>query len=174
MFALDIFVVFRTTYVDIYSGEEVLDGYKIVMKYLSGRFWIDLLATIPFDTFGELIISGNTSFLQIFGILKLIRITRLSKIIAYLNVKEDFKIMLKLIKLIFFLIMYIHLVGCAWFWIVNEQDKDWIPPLDYVFVTSNYFNEDTEYKYWMAVYHSILILTGNDIGPRNKTFQVVF
>lgn len=49
-----------------------------------------------------------------------------------------------------------------------------MPPLDYVFVTLDFYSEDTNYQYWMAVYHSILILTGNDIGPRDQTLQVVF
>lgn len=166
-------MVFRTTYVDPYSGEEVLDGNMIAINYLKGRFWIDLLATVPFDTIGLLVAPGDTSYLRAFGILKLVRITRLGRIIAYLNVAEDTKIMLKLMKLIFFLCMYIHLVGCAWYWMV-QFDKEWIPPLDYVYVTTTFFEDDTNYRYWISVYHSILILTGNDIGPRFKTIQVVF
>ena len=109
-FAIDIFVVFRTTYVDRYTGGEILDGKKIAINYLMGRFWIDLLATIPFDTIA-LIFGGNSKAFQLFGILKLIRITRLSRIISYMNVVEDVKLMLKLVKLVFFLIMYLHLLG---------------------------------------------------------------
>jgi hypothetical protein len=111
MFFIDILIVFRTTYVDSYTGEEILYSKRIVWNYLFGRFWIDLLATIPFDVIGILIFGGSTAVLQLFGILKLIRIVRLSKIIAYLNVKEDFKLILKLIKLVFFLMMYLHLLG---------------------------------------------------------------
>lgn len=118
-------------------------------------------------------IGGSTTELQLFGILKLIRIARLGRIIAYMNVKEDFKLLLKLTKLIFFLIMYLHLLGCTWYFIV-KQDPDWIPPLDYVYVTSNFFNESINYQYWMSVYHAVLVLTGNDIGPRNDTLQVIF
>jgi hypothetical protein len=112
LFAVDLFIVFRTTYVDTYTGEEVLNGKQIALKYLSGRFWIDLLATIPFDSIGLFAGGSTTDQLQLFGILKLIRIARLSRIIAYMNVKEDFKLILKLIKLIFFLVMYLHLLGC--------------------------------------------------------------
>lgn len=112
LFAIDLFIVFRTTYVDTYTGEEVLNGKQIAIKYLSGRFWIDLLATIPFDSIGLFARGSTTDQLQLFGILKLIRIARLSRIIAYMNVKEDFKLILKLIKLIFFLMMYLHLLGC--------------------------------------------------------------
>lgn len=173
LFLIDIFVVFRTSYVESYTGEEILYSCAIAKNYLFGRFWIDLLATIPFDLIGLLILGGNNKELQIFGILKLVRIARLSKIISYLNVKEDFKLMLKLFKLIFFLVMYLHLLGCTWFLIVN-QDKEWIPPLDYVYVTTTFFADNTFYKYWMSVYHAVLILTGNDVGPRFQTFQVIF
>lgn len=173
MFFMDILIVFRTSYVNSYTGEEILYSNKIVWNYLFGRFWIDLLATIPFDVIGLAIFGGSTAGLQLFGVLKLVRIARLSKIIAYLNVKEDFKLILKLIKLVFFLMMYLHLLGCTWFFIV-KQKEEWIPPLDYVFVVSNFFNEDNAYKYWMSVYHAVLVQTGNDIGPRRSTFQVFF
>uniref|UniRef100_A0A7S3K652 Cyclic nucleotide-binding domain-containing protein n=1 Tax=Euplotes crassus TaxID=5936 RepID=A0A7S3K652_EUPCR len=173
MFLLDIFINFRTSYVNHYTGEEVLYLCDIAKNYLSGRFWIDLLATIPFDLIGVAILGGGASELELFGILKLVRIARLSKIISYLNVKEDVKLVLKLAKLIFFLLMYLHLLGCSWYFVV-KHDKDWIPPLDYVYVTTTFFEDDTHYKYWMSVYHAVLVLTGNDIGPRFKTFQVIF
>lgn len=103
MFFLDILINFRTSYVNQYTGEEHLFLNDIACNYLKGRFWIDLLATIPFDILGRLVLGNSTSTLEIFGILKLVRIARLSKIIAYLNVKEDIKLILKLAKLIFFL-----------------------------------------------------------------------
>lgn len=103
MFLLDIFINFRTSFINQYTGEEVLYLCDIAKSYLSGRFWIDLLATIPFDLIGVAILGGGASELELFGILKLVRIARLSKIISYLNVKEDVKLVLKLGKLIFFL-----------------------------------------------------------------------
>ena len=48
-FFIDILIDFRTTYVDAYSGIEVLEGKQIAKNYLKGRFLIDLLSTIPFD-----------------------------------------------------------------------------------------------------------------------------
>lgn len=55
-----------------------------------------------------------------------------------------------------------------------KQQKIWIPPLDYVNVTTTYFDESINYQYWMSVYHAVLIQTGNDIGPRKNTLQVAF
>ena len=49
-FALDIYIQFKTTYYDDQSGEEIMDKQTIVWNYLTGRFFIDLMATIPFDS----------------------------------------------------------------------------------------------------------------------------
>jgi len=81
----------------------------IAWNYLKFRFWIDFLATIPFDTGAELLISNNDSgVLQLFSLLKLVRVLRLGKLIAIMKVKDDIKLSLRLIKLVFFLILYLH------------------------------------------------------------------
>ena len=49
-FGIDIFINFRTTYVNSHTGLEVVGQWKIVKNYIkSGRFFIDLLASIPFE-----------------------------------------------------------------------------------------------------------------------------
>ena len=132
-----------------------------------------MLATIPFDTIVELILSQSSNELQTFGILKLIRIARLNKIVTYMNVKEDVKIYLKLAKMFFFLSIYFHILGCLWFYMVNVQKK-WIPPLDTIYPTTTFYQQDLWYQYWMSVYHAVLIETANDIAPRIETIQVIF
>ena len=72
----------------------------------------------------------------------------------------------------FFLILYLHLQGCIWFFIVM-QDETWIPPLDYVWVETTFYSEPIFNQYFLSVYHSILMLTGNDIGPRGN-LQTMF
>lgn len=143
------------------------------MNYLKGRFWIDLLATIPFDTIVELIFLQTTKEFQLFGILKLIRIARINKLVAYMNVREDTKISLNITKLFFYLSIYFHILGCLWYYIVS-QSKKWIPPLDTIYPVSTFFSQDLWYQYWMSMYHAILIETANDIMPRIETIQVVF
>ena len=77
---------------------------------MKGKFWIDFLASIPFDFISVLFVDtgGDSLTLELFGLLKLVRILRLSRLIAYMNLQDDVKMSLKLGKLIFFLIMYIH------------------------------------------------------------------
>lgn len=82
---------------------------KIAWEYMKGRFWIDLIASIPLDSIAFLIVgSGDSANLQLFGLFKLVRVLRLSRIITYMNAKDDVKLSLKLLKLIFFLCLYLH------------------------------------------------------------------
>ena len=98
--------------------------------------------------------------------LKIVRVLRLNRIIMFLNAREYIKLYLKLMKTIFYLIIYLHICGCAWFFIV-EQDEVWIPPLDNSFLPTHLYEYSITKKYLMAAYHSVLILTGNDLGPRS-------
>jgi len=114
VFMIDVVVNFRITYISKKTGEEEFGLKNIAINYLKGRFWIDILASMPFDVVTLFIISSNktqTMYFQAFGLLKLVRITRLSRIIMYLNLRDDIKISLKLAKLIFFLILFLHLQG---------------------------------------------------------------
>jgi hypothetical protein len=106
------------------------------------------------------------------GLLKMVRILRLGRIIAYLNMKDNIKMSLKLGKLIFLLMIYLHCFGCCWY-ILVKGNEEWMPPLDYVWVKTDIYDMSTDYKYWMSLYHSVLILAGNDIGPRGELQLIV-
>lgn len=108
---LDILINFRTSYLNELTGAEVVNLKAIAKKYLKGRFLVDFLASIPVEIFTYMFVGGskdNTFVLQMFGLLKLVRVLRLSRLIAYMNLKNDVKMSLKLIKLIFFLVMFLH------------------------------------------------------------------
>ena len=79
LFMVDIVVSFRTTFINTKTGDEIWNPKMIGKRYvLGGRFWIDLLSSIPMDQFG----SGDAAeFLAAFGMLKLMRVTRISRII---------------------------------------------------------------------------------------------
>jgi len=93
----------------------------------------------------------------------------------YLNLKQDIKASIKLVKLIFFLLMYVHFIACIWFYIVNVK-KEWIPPLDYIWgwdQQGEFFNKSDAYKYIVSFYTSCLFLFGNDLGARDDS-QLLF
>ena len=109
LFFIDIIVNFRTSFIHSKTGEEIFTQKEIIKNYFKKRFWIDLLATIPFDTIGSLLFSSvDTSLLQLFSLLKLAKVLRLSRIIANLNVNNEIKMSLKIFKLVFFLLLYLH------------------------------------------------------------------
>ena len=52
VFLIDLVINCRTTYISK-TGEEVRTPKKILREQLKGRFWVDLLASIPLDEFSE-------------------------------------------------------------------------------------------------------------------------
>ena len=171
-FLLDIIVNFRTTFLNKKTQEEVSNSYLIAVEYLKTRFTVDLLATIPFDNIGGFFIpEDQTVILQIFGLLKLVRILRLSRIITFLNVKSDLKMSLKIFKIIFFLVIYLHCVACTWYWIAS-LDESWLPRT-YVFIRGDFYKTSDFTKYLEALYHAVLLFTGNDIQA-SKTLELAF
>jgi len=121
MFLGDIFVSFRTTFYDRETGDEVFEARRTSSGYLKGRFTIDVLSTVPFDNLALLFTKTKSPLLQLFSLLKLARVTRLSRIIAKMNVKQDVKNGMKLAQLIFNIVMYIHCLACLWFVVANSD-----------------------------------------------------
>ena len=175
-FLLDIFVNFRTTFLNAGSGEEVSNPKRICINYIKLRFWIDVITTIPFDTVFELLVieldEQGSSFFSLLSVMKLVRVLRLGRIIAYMRVREHIKAGFRLCKLIFFLLLYLHLLACFWFYIV-DRDKEWIPPLDWVWVSTDLYEQPFSFKYLSSLYHAIMTLAGSDLGPRGYTQTVI-
>lgn len=160
LFFFDIIIQFRTTFIHPMTGEEKNNSKEIAINYLTGKFFVDLISTVPLDSkiFMKDVDVKHTKNFVLFSCLKLIRILRLTRIIDYMKSSDDIKIQLKLAKLLFFLVLFIHISGCTWIFvctIVNDFDdypdirlhgcKDqlpygvWIPPdwQNYALWTSN-------------------------------------
>lgn len=168
IYVIDIIQSFITTYLDE-NGDEVTSYKLIAIQYLKGRFFIDVVSTIPWNYF------GGSDILPVLGLLKLTRLGRISIIISRLSINETYKAMLKIVQLTFYLYLVNHILGCIWFWIVN-QNKLWAPPFDWVVlpaINTNLYSYGTSYEYWSCFYYAILIIAGNEIGPRTN-FEFVF
>lgn len=150
VFVIDIILNFRTSYVDPVNGEEILDPRQISKKYLTEpRFYIDVLSTVPLaDLF------GGGALLQFLGILKIIRLVRISGVIMNLNTSQETKALCKVVYLIFTMFMYIHLMACMWYIIVSENE-DWIPNMDFIWF-GNPQVYDFYYTHWVRSYISSL------------------
>ena len=169
IFVLDILINFRTTYFDK-EGDEIYEGRSIAKRYIkSGKLVIDLLATVPVEYF----VTGQVTFVQLLQLLKIIRVRRLPFIISRSNLREESKNVFKVLQLIFILVLIYHLSSCLWV-VVISQSEVWIPPVDFIdYTKSDYFNESIIKRYLLAVYYSILLLNGGEIGPRTTGELIV-
>ena len=119
MYCADIFISLRTTYIDSF-GEEIKDNRLIIRRYLqSPSFWIDLLSllNVPSNNYSENMI------LPLFGILKVMRITRLQKLITQSHFQKGYKVLLKIIYHFVIFMVYLHVAGCLWFVIIETTYK---------------------------------------------------
>lgn len=174
VFIVDIVINFRTSFIKTSTGEEIINEKKIAIHYLKGQFIVDFLAAFPFEYFGILMVphANDSTWFAILGMLKLLRVKKLGEMITHLNLSNEYKIILRLIKLVFFIFLFIHWLACAWFKITKDDEK-WLPPLDYVYIVTNLYEEGTAYQYFTNIYHAVLMIGGNDIGPRGE-FQLSF
>jgi len=93
-FGVDIIFAFRTTFINSRNGLEIVDANKIACNYIiTGRFFVDLASSIPFEDAYSLFVDVNeqdaqdTLELKLLGLLKLVRLLRLGRIIRYLKFK---------------------------------------------------------------------------------------
>ena len=78
--------------------------------------------------------------------------------------------MLKLLNIIFLQLIFLHLIGCFYYYI-TKINLVWIPPSDSLVINGNYTldyqimysGDDIHYEYWTIFYYSVLIFTVNDI-----------
>ena len=142
---------------------------------MSKRFLLDFFALL-----GAGVITDRVPAFAAFGALKMTRVFRVSNIIARLNITEGFKALLNLIKLTLYLTLWLHSLGC-FFYIILLINKDefaedglslqWYPPLDFVnYVDSLILSDAYDFyeKYVTMLYHAVLMLGSNEIGPVNN------
>jgi hypothetical protein len=77
IFAIDIVLIFRSSKLNISTGEEITNPKVLAKKYiLSPWFWLDLLSILPFE-----VIRSTPDLLILFSLLKISRIRRIMKLI---------------------------------------------------------------------------------------------
>lgn len=122
LFFMDVIIAMRTTFINEKTGFEVVDGSKIVWNYfISGRLFVDLAASIPFEEIYILFSDeGQTDqkATQLLGLLKLVRLLRLGRIIRYMKFKQGLKVGIRMFQLLLFLCLLIHWIACVWYIII--------------------------------------------------------
>ena len=129
VFMFDIVINFRTTYKDPHTDEKVNSSKKIAIRYiLHGRFFIDLLASLPLELITSFEGSSSVNF-KFVGMIKMVRLLRLGRIITFIKANQNIKLSIKIFQLILFLLLASHWTACFWYFITSFS-KTWFPPKD--------------------------------------------
>jgi uncharacterized membrane protein YecN with MAPEG domain len=116
LYIMDVIINLRTTYLDNF-GEEIKSPVKILKHYVSSiSFWIDLLSLLNYPT-------ANTPILSIVGILKVNRVLRITTLITESNMEKGSKIGFQIGYYYFVFIIYLHVIACLWFLLIEESYK---------------------------------------------------
>ena len=126
LFMVDIYLNFNTGFDD--DGTVVMDAQIVRFHYLRSFFFIDLIATIPFDLlvfcFPDSDEQGETRLYL--RLPRLLRLLRLPRMFRYLNRWEDIlpinAVALRMFKLLFSVIMFAHMNACMQMLIAELQD----------------------------------------------------
>jgi hypothetical protein len=62
--------------------------------------------------------------------------------------------------------------ACTWYWVIEIREV-WMPPLDWMYLQSDLFDSSNQKMYWSSFYHSVLMLNGNELGPRTEA-ELIF
>jgi len=170
MFIIDIFINFRTTFVDC-NDEVVSDPCRVAVNYMKGWFMVDLLAAIPFEL---LIMIGNTDqTTTLIGLLKTARLLRLVRVARKLDRYSEYGTAL-LMLLMFGFALVAHWLACVWYAIGNfeqphENSLGWLTQLGES--TNMPYNDsildsgpDLQTKYLTALYFTLSSLTSVGFG----------
>ena len=128
IFFVDIIISFSMPYQDRTTNEYVYSRRLIAEKYMQFWVWLDLLATIPFDTIAANTTSGPSKHVQGVRLIRILRLFRLAKLLKFSkNTQEKIKNQMEYYNMDpsilsgFVLIVQIfyvaHLIGCFWYFI---------------------------------------------------------
>ncbi|XP_065053048.1 potassium voltage-gated channel subfamily H member 6-like isoform X3 [Rhopilema esculentum] len=185
MFIVDIFINFRTTFVDV-NEEVVSDPCRIAVHYVKGWFLIDLLAAIPFELLIMIMNTDQTTTL--IGLLKTARLLRLVRVARKVDRYSEYGMAL-LLLLMFGFALVAHWLACIWYAIGDMEKPEfkmngWLAILardtNMPYNTSDPLSgPDLKTKYITALYFTLSSLTSvgfGNISPNTngeKLFTIV-
>lgn len=168
LFMVDIYLNFITSYIDLKTGDEITDKAKIARNYMKSlQFGLDVVSCVPVELLA-LFLTGLDSSVGLIKLLKLLRIFRLSRIIHYMRVKEEVKILMRIGKLIIFILIYLHFLACGWNVLVSVEET-WVPGVDLSEKNFERFYEiEPLTRYLYAYYTATASLVRFEIFPSTK------
>eukprot|EP01043_Picozoa_sp_COSAG02_P064641 COSAG02_NODE_9511_length_2191_cov_4.383843_1_plen_693_part_01 len=118
LFCLHIILNFRTAI--IYERCLITDARTIAWSYCKGWFWMDLVASFPFDAFMQTE-EASSKASGGFRLARLVRLGRLVRVASFARMRMSSNGM-RLLKLCFYLVTLAHWLGCAWYFVSKIED----------------------------------------------------
>lgn len=132
IFLVDIIITFRTTYLDTDRGREETDTHKIAKAYFNNGFLVDFASSVPFASFIPDSAGQLKSLVNLLGLLKLLRIQRLSAAVTSSNLAQGTKVYLKIVMMAFQLLVVMHVLATIWFFLVVNYQR-WVQNMDFMY-----------------------------------------
>eukprot|EP00742_Colponemidia_sp_Colp-10_P004514 GILJ01004818.1.p1 GENE.GILJ01004818.1~~GILJ01004818.1.p1 ORF type:complete len:942 (-),score=125.81 GILJ01004818.1:71-2896(-) len=136
VFFADILVTFVSAYIDN-AGVIVTEPKRIIQRYLTGWFLLDLIACIPFDVIinGSAGSTGYHNFVRLARLPRLYRLIRLTRVMKMMRVVresswfarfcDNFQFnsgIVRLYTFMFTVLFSLHMAGCIWFLMAKLND----------------------------------------------------
>ena len=90
--------------------------------FISFSFLNDLITTIPFDLIAKLMRAGTLDFekaLSATRMLKIIRTGSINSLVASMRLERGTKSFIKVLQVVLFMVLFIHVQGCLYFFFVS-------------------------------------------------------
>ena len=160
LFAVDIFFNFRTTFYDEYEQIEIFDPKRIAEHYFAGFFFVDLFATIPFDTLFK---SASISLTWL-NALKMIRLLRLGRLVKKLD-DVTAAGLFRLFRIVLGITLLLHWLACALRVIVSSEDRTGTSSV----WGDNHIILDTDIDIYMSYFYSTITMMFRSIDEHPHT-----
>mmetsp|Transcript_5229 Transcript_5229/g.11435 ORF Transcript_5229/g.11435 Transcript_5229/m.11435 type:complete len:751 (+) Transcript_5229:346-2598(+) len=170
VFWVDIGLNFRTAYID-HTAMLVRDGGRIAAHYLRTWFFIDLVASVPWETivlwFVDSMSQDKLDALMLLRVPRLLRLARLLRVLDRIKGAN----VIRMLKLIFFIILVAHWITCLWFFMYRELRYS----MTYPWTFDNQLGDNSaEITYYLqGYYNAFVLMIGNDIAPMNNV-EVIY
>jgi hypothetical protein len=170
LFFFDIFINFLSAYDDEITGLPIISLKKIALKYITGWFFIDLMAVLPVKLFEESL-SGDGAQIKLARLARLPRLYRLLRILRMLKMLRIFRNqhflrqqldqlnlsagILRMLNVLIGMLFLVHLCACFWHMAATLEDDislTWVHKKGLV-------DEEPGYKYFNSFYWAIQTVT---------------
>ena len=177
LFFIDIIINFFSA-IEAKGGKLIQDLKTIAKMYLTGWFWLDLIACIPFDMIGDgtdeymTDASDNNELFRLLRLPRLYRLVRLLRLVKMLRVFKNSNLIMglidavhvtpavtRLMKTLFGVVYLVHLFACIWFFTAGFTRKydSWVDML-------GLWDEPANFKYLVSVYWAFQTVTTVGFG----------